>query len=340
MFHAFNSREVMAAAPDALAKALGLSVSNPHPFAEMLSMREIAYAAGVAKRPDLVGRSDMEIMSHGLSVGDFSKALAEAAQLLTVRTFQAQAQHTKFCEVIEVKNFIPSGLPNLDSDVSLEPLAEDAEIVSGGVITAAGAASAQLTTFAKIIGLSRQAIVNDQMDGFARVVAGLGASAARLEAKLVADALASNSTLDDGAVVFDAAYNNVLASMLNFTSLGQAMGMLRTQTNAAGNRLDLAAKHLVVSAEQEFAARQIVLDAGLNVEIAVLSYLPAGHWYLLADPKIHPTIGTLKLKGTKSAVRVVEQRRRPDSIDGSAVKISADLGAIVMSRTGIVRGAA
>lgn len=338
MFHSFNPHEVMAAAPDALAMALGVSVSRPHPFAGMLTLREIAYAAGIAKRPDLAGRSDMEVMGMGLSVGDFSKTLAEAVQQLTVRTFLAQAQHTKFCEVVEVKNFHAADLPNLDADVDLEALAHDAEITRGFAITAAGASSAQLTTYAKIIGLSRRAIVNDQLDGFARVIAGLGASAARLEARLVADALVANPTLDDGAVVFHADHNNVLADALSFTSLGQAMALLRTQTNAAGNRLDLAARHLVVSAEQEFAARQNVLDAGLNVEVAVLSYLPTGHWYLLADTKIHPAVGTLKLKGTTSAVRVVEQRRRPDNIDGSAVKVVADLGAIVMSRTGIVRG--
>ena len=331
----FNPKEVLAAAADSIALALGASVKHPHPLAAQLTLREIAYAAGALARPGWACDDHRSVMALGLAVGDFSKALAEAAQVLTVRTYQAQAEHVKFCSVVGVKNFLPADLPVLDADLALDPLGENAEITHGFGLVAAGASQVRLTTYAKILGLSRQCIINDSLSGFSRALTGLGASVARFEARLVAAALESNPVLDDGAVTFHVDHKNIVAGPFD---MGLAMTLLRNQTNAAGNKADLAAKHLIVTPELEFTARQLIKDAGLDVQVSVLAYLPASRWYLLADTQIQPVIGTLRLKDELSAVRVIEQRRRPDGIDGSAVKVMADLGVCLLSRTGIVRG--
>ena len=341
MSHLFDHREVMAAAPDAIAMALGLTPTRPHPIAGLLGLRDISYSASVLSNriPGRgIGASGMA-MNYGAV--EFSRALADGVQQLIVNTFNGQQQHRQFCASIEVKDFKEAELPGLDADIALELLAENAEITQGFAIVSAGASKARLSTFAKIIGLSRTAIVNDQLDGFARVIAGLGASAARLEARLVAEAFESNPVLDDGSTVFDLVgntHNNVVAQALTGPTLGDAMTKLRTQVTASGNLADLAAKHLVVSAELEYPSRVILGQLNLDIELSVLSYLPTGRWYLLADPMVHPSIGTLKLKGAKTPVQVVEQKRRPDSIDGVAVKVVADLGAVLVSRSGLVRG--
>jgi hypothetical protein len=341
MFQPFNPREVMAAAPDALALAMGATVNRPHPLAEELSLKEIAYAAGAVVRPDLVGVAYGSVVGAGLATGDFSKALAAAVKMVIVNTFVMQDQHSKFCTKIEAKSFLPQPLPSLDADIGLEPLAEGAEISRSASIVSAGATAAQLTTFAKILGLSRTAIYNDDMEAFTRVASGLGASAARLESMMVAQALESNPVLDDGRAVFDPANNvfqNIVTGAISGAAIGEAMAMLRMQLTASGARAELAAKHLVVSANLEHTARLITADLGKDIEISALSYLPTGRWYLLANPLIHPVVGILKLKGSKDAVKVTEQRDRPIECDGSAIKVVADLGAVLMSRTGIVRG--
>ena len=216
-------------------------------------------------------------------------------------------------------------------------MGENAEITQGYAFLTAGAAQVRLNTFGRAIVISREAIINDQTDAIGKIFASLGLSGARLEARLVAAALESNPMLDDGAVVFDASRQNILNGNLTGPNLGFAMALLRNQTTAAGNKADLAAKHLIVSPEQEFMARQLILESGLDVQVSVLAYLPAGRWYLTADPAISPTIAVLRLLGAKTPVRV-EQKRRPFEIDGAAVKVVADLGACLLSRTGIVRG--
>ena len=269
-----------------------------------------------------------------MATADFSRAMAEGVAQVTLKTYSSQAEHLRFCAVQSVQGFKPADLPALDTDISLEPLGESAEITQGYAFLTAGAAQVRLNTFGRVIVISRQAIINDQTDAFGKIFASLGLSAARLEARLVAAALESNPVLDDGAVVFGVEHKNVVTGPLD---IGLAMALLRTQVTSAGNRADLAAKHLVVNPELEFTACQIIKDAGLDIQVSTLAYLPSGRWYLTADPAISPTIGVLRLFGAKTPVRV-EQRRHMVQIDGTAVRVVADLGACLLSRTGIVRG--
>ena len=333
----FNPKEILAAASDAIALRAGATLKQPHPLASHLTLGQIAYAAGLGVRAKQDWESDIVVMGRGMGAADFSRILAEGVAQVTLKTYSSQAEHLRFCAVQSVQDFQPAELPALDTDISLEPMGENAEITQGYAFLTAGAAQVRLNTFGRAIGVSRSAIINDQTDAIGKIFASLGLSAARLEARLVAAALESNPVLDDGAVVFHASHQNIVTSNLTGPNLGLAMALLRTQTTAAGNRADLAAKHLIVSPENEFLARQIILESGIDVQVSTLAYLPSGRWNLTADPAISPTIGVLRLLGAKTPLRV-EQKRRPFELDGAAVKVVADLGACLLSRTGIVRG--
>lgn len=338
MHHQFNPREIMAAAPDAVALAMGEKLDRPHPLAADLTLRRIAYAFGSIVRKQSSIEPDMAVVARGLATSDFSKVLADGVAGVTISTYRNQAEHTAFTERLEVANFKPETLPALDADISLEPLGENAEIQRGTVMLTAGSArQASLMVFARAVLVSRETIINDAMGAISLVFAGLGASAARLEARLVAEELESNPILDDDAVTFHADHKNVVDGVLNGANFGQAMALLRTQPTSSGQRADLRAKHLVVGPDLEYTARQLVVDAGLDVVVSTLANLPDGRWYALADKTTSPTIATLNLRGAKSPLRI-EQRRRPLNCDGVAVLVGADLGARVLSRTGIVRG--
>lgn len=333
----FNPKEVLAAASDAIALRAGAAPKQPHPLASHLTLSQIAFAAGAQARPLLPGENERAVMGRGMGTADFSRVLAAGVAQVTIKTYAAQAEHLKFCAVQSVQDFQPAELPALDADIALEPLGENAEITRGYAFLTAGATQVRLNTFGRAVIVSRDAIINDQTDAIGKNFASLGLSGARLEARLVAQELERNPTMDDGAVVFHADHGNVVAGALAGPNLGAAMALLRNQTTAAGNKADLAAKHLIVSPDDEFVARQLVRDTGIDVQVTVLAYLPSGRWILTADPAISPTIGVLRLLDAKTPVRV-EQKRRPFEIDGAAVKVTADLGACVLSRTGIVRG--
>lgn len=340
----FDGREVVAAAQDAVALMVGEKVRHPHPISAQLKMKDVAVACALAKRKRYPGQDERSLMALGLTTVEFSKILANGVSQLLVRTYDKQSEHTAFCANVEVKNFKPVELPALDADLSLEPLAENAEISQAQAeFIAAGATGAALRTFARLVLLSRELVINDQLDGFGRLVASLGASAGRLEARMVAETLVANGVLDDGQTVFDLSgsdkHNNVCPQGLQ-AGLGDAFAKLRKQKTSEGQLLNLSAKHLVVAPDLEATARTVIADWGLGLTVSVLAYLPDGRWFVLADKEVHPVVGTLKLASSTSPVRVQEITRRPVNMDGSGVKVIADLGAVMLGRTGIVIGGA
>lgn len=340
----FHYKEIISAAPDAMAIAMGVRVPHPHPLAVGLTLKEIAHASGMLNANGLNMDNPNASIARGLMIGDFSAMLATGAQNLSISAFVSQAQHAAFCSVVEAKNFHPVDPQILDgyAGLDLDFVGELGEIGYGEVNVAATLDTARLVRYARIIALTRKEIVNDTMGNFSRLLVRLGASAARLEARLVADALNLNPVMTDGQTIFDLSgadsKNNVLSLPISAANLGLAMTKLRNQVSASGGRADLAARHLVVSSELEFTACTIVKASGLNIDVHALAYLPADRWFLLCDPMIQPVVGTLKLNDEPNVLRIKAVRRRPDGNDGAAVRIVADLGATMISRIGVVRG--
>lgn len=335
----YNPREILAAAPDTISMGVGEKVSHPHPLAGDLSLRNIAYACGIIQRPQQAFEDDRTVVARGMSTSDFSRVLADGVKSVTIAAYGAQAEHMAFAVPQEVQNFRPVAIPSLEGDIVLELLGEHAEISHFYALLNGGATKVALTTFGRLVNISREAILNNQVTDFGRLFAAFGGSGARLESRMVAATLEANPLLDDGGATFDAAYSNVLAQSLDADGLGLAMALLRTQPTASGQRADLRAKHLVVAPALERIARELVRTAGLDLTVSVLAALPDGRWYLLADPVVCPTVGVLRLFGVKTPVRV-ESARRPLQMEGACVKVTADVGACILRRTGIVRAGA
>lgn len=337
----FPPGAVLAAAPDAIQLAAGIAVNHPHPLAEGLTLLQIAYAAGARVREPRPGEADMQVSARGMSSLEFGGVLTTAFKAHTIAAYDAQAaDHLQFGSIIEVPNFHAAEVGSHDTDIDLEQVDELAEIKSGGFATlTAGAAPVRLTQYARRLLVSREAIINDQSRVLAQVVAGAGASAGRLESRLVARALENPPALDDGLPVFGADHGNVVEQALGAEALGAAMAALRTQLTSNGQRANLRARHIITAPELEFLARKLARDAGLDVSVSVLADLPARRWYVLADKVAAPVVGLLRLAGTKNPVRV-EARKTPFEMDGNLIQVAADFGVCLLRRVGIVRGGA
>ena len=328
--------EILAAAPDFFALQMGAApTSTTHPLAESLSARKIAYAIGAKLRKPTDTEGDMAVMARGLRSADFARLLANGAKNVTVAAFDAAAQeHLQFTAATAVEGFKEETLPSIDGDLDMQPLNEFAEIAHGAAFVAAGGASVQLTTFGRIVWASRHLIINDQLGALKTVFAAVGAHAAQKEAAIVAATLGSNPLMDDGAAMFSDA--NTTKTALDGAAMGVAMGLLRNQKSAAGNALNLRAAHLVVAPELEYAARKAVLDAGLSLKVAALAGLPAARWFVLPDAAFHPVVSVLRLAGTPTPLRL--EHKVSFDTDGTGIRVTADLGAAFLRRTGIVRG--
>lgn len=337
----FNPKEVISAAPDAIAISAGAAVSRPHPIAEQLTLRAIAQACARANHPGRSLPDHMSTVALGMTTSDFANVLTAGLETVTVAAYHGQAEHLAFAVPQEVKNFHPTSIRAVDMDVNLMPLMDhQTELQQFTAVLAGGANQVRLSRFGRVLTLSRDAVVNNQMIEFSRLFVAAGANTGRLESRLVANALEGNPELDDGELVFGTQFLNVLDGVdgaFSPTALGKAMAMLRKQTTASGELADLPAKHLVVEPELEFAARTALRDLGIDVMVSVLAGLPAGRWYLLSDPQLAPTVGVLRLFGVKEPVRLGKPSA-PVQADGVHIGVVADLGACLLRRVGIVRG--
>ena len=333
-------RDILAAGPDAIAAAFGTPNRNPHPLAADLAtapLSRLAYAAGITIRPQQSHENDRAVMARGMASNDFAAALAAASMTLANARFGVLAEHRAFCSPVECTDFKPTEIASTGLDIELPEVGEHGEMKTGLVLFGQGN-TAQLRSYGRVLSAARQLIINDQAGMIADAVAQIGAAAARTEAREVYAALESNPTLADGELVFHAAHGNIVASALDGTSLGAAMAALRTMEMIGGNLADLAAAHLVVSADLELAARKLVHEAGLQVSVTASGRLSTGRWFLLPDHEAAPTVGVLRLKGNTNPLRI-EAWRGTSAFDGAQMKAAADTGAVMLARA-LIRGGA
>ena len=334
-----NYQDHQEAAVDAIASAIGARISTPHPLAAGLfdPLSGFALAAGKALQPQRAIEPNAAVLGRGLATDDFSKVLADSCQLLVSQIFDVSASHRAFCAVETLKDFRTAEIASLDVGVDIVPIIDGREIPFGVPVTGAGNTAA-LATYARIIGFSRQLILNDQLNIISRIMFSLAGSAASTEASLVSSALESNPVLDDGELTFHADLGNLIDSSLP-GAFALGMAALRKQKRAGGMPSNLDAKHLVVSPDIEVDAKAFAHINGLDdLSVSVLAGLPNGRWYMLADPAACPSIAVLSLRGSKNSVLIEQQSRRDSNFDGTLVKARADLGATLLGRLGIVRG--
>jgi hypothetical protein len=136
---------------------------------------------------------------------------------------------------------------------------EHGEFKYGGMTD--GAEAYKVLTFGRIVSLSRQSIINDDLRGFDRLVAAFGGSAARLENRLVYSQLTANANLADALALFEGTTHKNLASgagsALQFSALTTARAAMRVQKGMQGEELNLTPSYLIVPAALEQTAYQL-----------------------------------------------------------------------------------
>lgn len=204
-------------------------------------------------------------------------------------------------------------------------------------------------TFGNVVGLTRQAIVNDDVDGFSRMTFMLGRAAARsIEIDLFA-LFGLNSglgpTMSDGNPLFHATHNNIDATgAVPSVDRFEAMRVLMAQqTDPDGNdflnlRPDVfvgpiglgAAARVAIQSEFDFAAggtnpqfRKPNVVRDLLSTIVDTPRLTGTRYYVLADPAIAPVFEVVFLEGQESPMIEVAE---PFGYDGVKWQIKHDYG--------------
>lgn len=214
----------------------------------------------------------------------------------------------------------------------------------------------QLATYGRIVAMTRQAIINDDLRTFDRLIAGFGTSARRLENRLIYEQLTGTAKMGDGKVLFHADHNNLLTgagSALSLEALQAARAKMRMQKGTEGDAINVTPKFLIVPAALETLAYQLTSNAytpsapgqvndfrqggRTQLEVIVEPLLDAASttaWYLAAENALIDTVEYAYLDGANGPVT---ETREGFEVDGTEVKCRLDFVAKALDWRGLVK---
>lgn len=309
-----------AAATDVLLERAGIPVANPHPASRdisrlsIVSMAErVLSMAGVSTRD----KTATEIIQAAMSTSDFPELLSNVTgKSLRAGYESAPATHAVWTGEREVRDFKPQSLLALGEAPSMEKVLEYGEYKFG--YFGESAESFSVETFGKLVQISRQALINDDLAAFTRIPQSFGASARRIEADLVYKKLLSNPVLKDGIALFHANHGNLASAgaALTVEALGAARAAMRQQKGTSSlDYIDPQPAFLITPVALETTSEQLLAslsdpakqNSGTNnpewirrltlVSDPRLDAVDNKAWYLAANPNQIDTIIRAYLQG-------------------------------------------
>lgn len=197
------------------------------------------------------------ILNRAMGTSDFPILLGNAAGRVLVASFEESPAVLK--QVARINNLpdfknrtilrLPGGAP------SLELVNEHGEFKHGPMAEAAN--TWRLNTYGRIVSLSRQALVNDDLSAFAGMLTEFGRAAARRESDELVSML-SGTPMVDNVALFHADRSSLITTELSGIGLANAVKALRLQKEAGGGFIIQEPAYLVVPAALETVARQLV----------------------------------------------------------------------------------
>jgi hypothetical protein len=234
---------------------------------------------------------------------------------------------------------------------ALETVNEHGEFKRGTI--GEGAESYQIATVGKVFAISRQVVINDDLDAFTRVPMLFGRSAANYESNLVWGILTANAAMADGVTLFHASHSNLgSAGAISDTTLTEARKQMRLQKGLDGTTvLNLMPTQLIVPAALETTAKKYLAteirpgkasdvnpfagSMSLVVEPRLDGSSPTA-WFVAADPGQIDMIELAYLQGQRG---VYIETRNGFDVDGVEIKARLDVGAKAIDHRGLFKNA-
>jgi hypothetical protein len=215
----------------------------------------------------------------------------------------------------------------------------------------------QLDTYGNLWHISRQALINDDQDAFARVPMLQGQAAARTVGDLAYAVLAANPVMgEDGVTLFNASHNNIAAvaaapSVASLTAMSTAMYKQKGPKSLA--TLAIEAQTLLVPIELRDATNVLIASqydpsatagtltpnphkSGYNV-VADHRLTNPAEWYAFANPNQVDTVEVAFLNGQETPY--MERKQQDIAVDAITYKVRLDVGAGVRGWRGVYKNA-
>src|SRR5690606_29772037 len=121
-----------------------------------------------------------------------------------------------------------------------------------------GAEKYKVVKYGRIIAITWETLVNDDLDAFSRIPRKIAATAARKQSDLVYAILTGSHKMSDNKELFSADHKNLATgTAIDINNIGLMRKLIRTQkSNGGKDVLDLHPKYLIVGPDNEQLALQ------------------------------------------------------------------------------------
>jgi hypothetical protein len=200
----------------------------------------------------------------------------------------------------------------------------------------------QLATYGKMFSLTRQTIINDDLNAFTKIPRRMGRAAIRTIGDLVYAILNSNPAMADGTALFHANHKNLLTAAAITTAGIDAMRVAMATQKEGPATLNIRLAQILVPMALEGTAK-VVRDSEFEVAAAArnntvpnsvrgtfevisdarLDAASATSWYGTASKDVNDTIEVSYLDGNQSPTL---EQQNGWNVDGVEFKVRMDAG--------------
>jgi hypothetical protein len=312
-----------------------------------MSLRELAKEALEKRGAKIRGLSVSEIATRAFhSTSDFPEILANVAnKSLRDGYEEAPATYAPIVREVEVADFKQISRTQLGDYPELEKVNELGEFKRGTVSEAAE--KYQVETYGKVVAVSRQVIVNDDMAAFTRLPMMAGIAARNKISNLVWAIITGNPVMGDGVALFHATHSNLQTGAAAIKDGLSAMrSAMKKQTGLDGQLLNIMPKFLLVGSERETEAESLV--SSLIIPNTVSDSIPlafARSLQVIAEPRLGAVpyyvaasigqVDVIELAYLQGQRGVFLETRMGFDVDGMELKARLDFGVKAIDHRGL-----
>lgn len=214
----------------------------------------------------------------------------------------------------------------------------------------------QLATYGNLFNITRQTIINDDLNAFSKIPRKFGRAALRTVGDLVYAVLTGSHVMADGVELFHADHNNLAdpASAMTTETIEAGRVAMATQKDPDNNAtaLNIRAKYLLTSIGKGGTARKVIkseteVKSGQSnskvpnivqdlFDVIDDARITGTQWFLASDPNVNDTIEVAYLDGVQTPYL---EQQQGWTIDGTEFKVRMDAGVKALAHEGLYKNA-
>jgi len=323
-----------------------------------LCLKRAGVAGAEYMSPHEAAERVLRLSAGGASTSDFAAIFQDAANKRLLKAFEeAGSTWRPWCSVVPATDFKEIHGISLSEAPDLDLVNERGEYQESNFKDKQE--SYHMGKYGKLVSLSLEMIVNDDLRGFQKLPKALGTAAARKESDVIYGLLTSNPVMKEtGKTLFYSAHKNLASGAdlggVDSDNLSAARLAIRLQKGIKGAVLNLTPKYVLIPAAYETAAdiilRSISLpESGMSsgvanpwtgklipISDARLDANSSKAWYMVADPNQIDTVEVSFLDGNEQPTLTEHEEYKTDSI---VWKVRHIFGAGIMDYRGFYKNA-